>query len=163
MSFSHKDKKKHIWVTNIHNFWHLDLVCILLLEAIISLVGKKILLFVCGVFFFLFFCAFPPRDCSPVLPHPRTHRQNPHNSTSSNTVSWWSGTSRTPFSTDFKEPVPVLSHDSPRIPTALPGPPWGSWRSERALWQKRTPWQTDWWDFWLHDVTFWWPLLNFQS
>lgn len=88
-----------------------------------------------GFFFLFFFCAFPPRDCSPVLPHPRAHKQNPHSSTSSNTVSWWSGTSTTPFSTEFKEPVPVLSHDQPRIPTALPGPPWGSWR--KGLYGKR--------------------------
>lgn len=54
ISFSLKDKKKHILVTNIHTFWHLGLVCILLLEAIISLAGKKILLFDC-VFLFLCF------------------------------------------------------------------------------------------------------------
>lgn len=159
MPFCHKDKKhKHIFShQHIHTFWHLEFVCILLLEAIISLAGKKY----CCVFV-VYFCAFPPLDCPLVLPHPLARTQSTHVNTTSYTDSWWLGTSINPLSTQFKELIPELSHDLPRTPTTLLGGSWGRWTRERAVRQKEdyvakslTGLLTQ----WCHFFSLMWPLL----
>lgn len=135
-------------------------MCILVRSHHITCGEENTAVWLWGFYLFFFVLSLPGFVLRCCLTH--ALKQIPHNSTSSNTVSWWSGTSFTLSQPSLKSrpsAKPWLTTD-PHCPprTAL-----GQLGGERALWQKRTPWQTDWWDLRLNDVTFLWPLLYFQS
>lgn len=55
----------------------------------------------------------------------------------------------------------MINHGPPLLSQGSPGAGGGV---KGLQGKKRTPWQTDWRDFWLNDVTFlMWPLLNYQT
>lgn len=97
ISFSLKDKKKHILVTNTHFLTLRISVHTSVRSHHITCGEENTAVWLCFSFFVLSLPGIVLRCC---LTH--AHKQNPHSSTSSNTVSSWSGTSITLFQPSFK-------------------------------------------------------------